>query len=158
MSTSHDRVQGLAAAAAVALVMTREEDGDIAVLWARCLVQAAAAEGKQLPVMSVYRVRAAKWYGFHVGPITARSDCGVGLFEGRPMIRTLDRRQALAVIGPFSAALRLAGADRGDDWYFALDDDGDVIISDGGTAVTSRYGKVGEQAIVGAIRSIVERL
>jgi hypothetical protein len=153
VSTSQDAAEKLAAEAAEAVGL-QGEDRAVALLWANCLLQAAEAAGGELPEISTYRVRGAVWYGFRTGPLTQRSDCGVGVLQGRAMIRVLDRQFGFAVRGVLTAALRIIGADRGDDWYFALDD-GDVVISEGGVAVTTRYGQTGEHAIIGAVKSVL---
>jgi hypothetical protein len=155
MSTNEGSITELARQAMQALGLG-EEAAETAQLWARCLIQATTDAGVALPALQKYRARGATWFGFQTGSRGTRSDCGVGILEGRTMIRakTSDGIEGVARTVT-RIALSIIGEGGGDDWYFALDRDGDIEMSLSGRAVGSRQGVTGDRAVIGAMRSVL---
>lgn len=136
-----------------------ENDLDVLELWAACLLQAqhAAEDGTTIPEHKVYKIEGGEYYGFRVGRWPLGSDCGIGRRFGRTVIRV--HAVELGLRSRFYGALvRLFQPRRDPVFYFALDDDGDVEISEEGKAVMQRYMQQGTRAVIGAMRAALEAL
>lgn len=116
---------------AVTTLRLTEDGRRLTNVWATSLIFASQTTEVSLPELRKYRAQGGTWYGIRTGRWLSVSDCGLGVFEGRLMIRVRRVESNIAVRLLVGLAASLVGGGQSHSArYFALNEYGDLVTSD----------------------------